>query len=124
MIIKWPEESLTRVPGALTFWRCRVCSIVKTPPHFQHRCHPYDPIFFFNRWLSLNKPLFFLLICHPKPMILCTIIPFKVGNSVGNSRCFCGTETALIERPKITFSPNAPIILDQNVVSHPMTPHF
>ena len=32
------------------------------------------------------------------------------------------TEMALTERPKITFSPNAPIILDRNAVSHPMTP--
>ena len=31
---------------------------------------------------------------------------------------------ALTERPKITFSPNEPMILDQNAVSHPTTPFF
>ena len=33
-------------------------------------------------------------------------------------------EQLSLKDQKITFSPNASIILDQNAVSHPMTPYF
>ena len=91
-------------------------------PHFQHRCHQMTP-FFFNWWLSLIGSPVFSFDLSPearlKPvifqfqqqnwlfqMIQCTIFLFTVGNST--IRCLFGTWTALIEEPKITFTPNAP----------------
>ena len=82
-------------------------------------------------------PYFFYAICHPKPVIFFNFISkliisndsvhtlffFKVRNSISLVASM-GLEQLSLERPKITLSPNAPIILEQNAVSHPMTPHL
>ena len=94
-------------PWGLPFWRYRVC-LLRSP--FSAPPSPSDPIvclfvglfvlfcfcfvLCYNRWLSLNKPYFFfrsvtqsqffsiLTANRLFQMILCTIILFKVRNSM------------------------------------------
>ena len=100
---------------------CHVCRAVKIP--IFGTAVTWWPQ---NWWLSLNERLFvFLSICHPKPVIVQFQQIFKWFSLHNlNIRCFYGTGTALTKRAKMTFSPNAPIILDKNAVSHPVTPYF
>ena len=121
--------------GELPFWRCRICRAIKTSV-FQHHCHPMTPYFFFsNQWLSLKDPLFFLSICHRKP------VTFQFQQQIGYFKWFFAQSSLSKVRnsilgismglkwfspkdPKITFLPNVPIKKMQNAVSHQKTPYF
>ena len=103
--------------GALPFWRCCIYRVVKTPI-FSIPVTQWPPYFIENWWASLDKPLFFHLICHPKPVI------FEFQQQIDYFRWFCAQVSFLKleiqyklllwdwkgshRRPKITFSPNAP----------------
>ena len=94
---------------------------------------PY--FFFLNQWLSLKDPLFFLSICHGKP------VTFQFQQQIGYFKWFCAQSSLSKVRnsilgismgmkrfspkdPKITFLPNVPIKKMQNAVSHQKTPYF
>ena len=113
------KDYYARGGGALPFWRCCICRAIKTSV-FQHHCHPMTPYFFFNQWLSLKDPLFFLSICHQKP------VTFQFQQQIGYFKWFCaqsslskirnpilgisiGLKWLSPKDPKITFLPNVPI---------------
>ena len=113
--------------GGTPILRCRVCRTVKTP-------HSMTLYFLLKIYGFHSMTLFFLSICHPKPVFL------QFQQQIGYFKWFCaqssflkleinvsyfyGTSTSLTEKPNISFSPNAPLILDQNAISHSMTPYF
>ena len=94
------------------FWRCHACRAVEIPIFSaavaQHAQWPH--IFIENRRISLNDPLFF----SPKANY------FSISTVIWNSNDLCAKPSwnSSHQRPKITFSPNAPIIFDQNAVCH------
>ena len=104
--------------GTFPFWRCRVCRAVKTPIMALSQ---WPPVFFFRS--VTQKPVIFQF--QPQiwlfQMILCTIVLFRVRKF--SIRCFYGTETALTKTKNYILTQYT-IILDQNVVSHLITPYF
>ena len=106
------------------------------PLFFSTTVTQWPHIFFFsNQWLSLKDPLFFLSICHWKP------VTFQFQQQIGYFKWFCAQSSLSKVRnsilgismglkrfspkdPKITFLPNVPIKKMQNAVSHQKTPYF
>ena len=126
--------------GALPLWRWHRCKAPKTP-YFQRCCHPMTPYFCWLSLLSPKDPTFFVKcglfnLSHPKtPYFLhsaatgnyflfqfyrqidhfCHFRQFSFANS-----CFWSAHWKI----KSNFLTQCPLILNQNLASHPMTPNF
>ena len=105
-------------------------------PHFQHRCHPITQYFYWKLMALTQWPPSFSFNLSPKA---CNYFQFQ--QHIGYFKWFCAQSSCLkFERQHklllwdwmhwktknyiLWFSPNAPIILDQNEVFHSMTPYF
>ena len=69
--------------GALPFWRFHICRAIKTSIFSSTVIQWSHIFFFFNRWLLLKDPLFFLSVCHRKPVI------FQFQQQIGYFKWFC-----------------------------------
>ena len=91
-------------------------------------CHPKTPYFWWNVSSSIaltqRPPIFWLWL----PQKLLLFVSISSTNWSFSMIFFFFLQIppfkALTERSKVTFSPNAHYILNQNLTSHPMTPHF
>ena len=105
------------------------------PLFFSTTVTQWPHIFFFNQWLSLKDPLFFLSICHRKP------VTFQFQQQIGYFKWFCaqsslskvrnsilgismGLKWFSLKDPKFTYLPNVPIKKMQNAVSYQKTHIF
>ena len=125
-----------RVEGALPLWRWHGCKAPKTPL-FSALLSPNDPIFLLIVYAVTQRPHIFwwnvgsLITLTQRPPIFCIRLPqeaiFVSISSTNRSflsfsaNFFC---RFLLLKRSLKDQKQFPLILNQNLASHPMTSHF